>query len=249
MKSQSISDNLVKSSENPDTLASKINLPSESDSLKSKKFDVDAVITSTASDSIKFNLVKKRMYIYGTGELNYKQTKLKGGKISVDFENNELEAEGIINISDTASANGLVQTPVLSEGAENYEGTKLRYNFKTQKGFISAAKNVKNDQRYEGSAVKKVDKDTYFIKDGVYTTCKSDTPHTHFTASEMKVIQKDKIFAKWIFMHIGGVPLPIPIPFAVFPNETGRRSGMIAPTYGSINNRGQYFKSSDIFLH
>ncbi len=64
----------------------------------------------------------------------------------------------------------------------------------------------------------------------------------------MKVIQKDKIFAKWIFMHIGGVPVPIPIPFAVFPNETGRQSGIIAPTYGSINDRGQYFKNFGYFF-
>lgn len=235
----------------PTTLKSNIITQSEStlkDTLSKKKFDVDDVITSIATDSIKFDLVNKRMYIFGTGELTYKQTKLKGGKINVDFENNELEAEGFVDKSDTASSNGLTQTPVLSEGAENYEGTKLRYNFKTQKGFISAAKNVKDDQRYEGSAVKKVDKDTYFVKDGVYTTCKSDTPHTYFTAEEMKVVQKDKIFAKWIFMYIGGVPLPIPIPFAVFPNEKGRRSGMIAPTYGSISNRGQYFKNFGYFF-
>jgi lipopolysaccharide assembly outer membrane protein LptD (OstA) len=218
------------------------------DTLKKKTFDVDDVITTTATDSIKFDLINKRMYIFGTGDLRYKETTLKGGKINVDFESNELEAEGIIDLSDSAAANGLKQTPVLSEGPENFEGTKLKYNFKTQKGFISAAKNVKADQRYEGVAVKKVDKSTFFVKEGVYTTCKSDTPHTYFTAEEMKVIQKDKIIAKWIFMHIGGVPIPIPIPFAVFPNEKGRRSGMMAPTYGSINDRGQYFKNFGYFF-
>ena len=48
---------------------------------------------------------------------------------------------------------------------------KLKYNFKTQQGFISAAKNKKEGSRYEGSAVKKVDKNTFFIRDGIYTTC------------------------------------------------------------------------------
>lgn len=225
-----------------------INKTELQDTLRKKTFDVDAVITSTASDSIKFDLINKRMYIFGTGELNYKQTVLKGGKIDVDFETNELEAEGVVETNDSTQAKELVQTPVLTEGSENYEGTKLKYNFKTQQGFISAAKNAKSDQRYEGSAVKKVDKNTFFVKDGVYTTCQSDPPHTYFTAEEMKVIQKDKIFAKWIFMHIGGVPVPIPIPFAVFPNEKGRRSGMIAPTYGTIANRGQYFRNFGYFF-
>lgn len=218
------------------------------DTSKKGTFDVTDVITSTAADSLEFDLKNKTMHIFGTGKLTYKQTILTGGKINVNFSKNELEAFGIIDTSDSLHKNVLAQTPVLTEGAETYEGSKLKYNFKTQKGFISAAKNEKAEQKYMGAAVKKVDKKTYFIKDGIYTTCKSDTPHTHFSAKEMKVIQDDKIFAKWIFMHIGGVPLPIPIPFAVFPNKTGRRSGIIAPTYGSMADRGQYFKNFGYFF-
>ena len=248
LKAQTVSLDSLTNKNIPDSLQLGQITETVTDTLKKKSFDIDDIVKSTATDSIKFDLKNKKMYIFGTGELKYKQTNLTGGKINVDFETNQLEAEGVIDTSDSVSTSGFIQTPVLSEGAENYEGTKLKYNFKTQKGFISAAKNVKSDKRYEGSAVKKVDKNTFFVKDGVYTTCKSDTPHTHFTAEEMKVIQKDKIFAKWIFMHIGGVPVPIPIPFAVFPNETGRQSGIIAPTYGSISNRGQYFKNFGYFF-
>lgn len=248
LNAQSVNEDLAKSIISIDSTAIEQAKEVIPDSLKKKTFDIDAVITSTATDSIKFDLKNKHMYIFGTGELKYKETVLKGGKINVNFETNELAAEGIIDNSDSAAANGFKETPVLSEGAENYEGTSLKYNFKTQKGFISAAKNKKEGSRYEGSAVHKVDKNTFFVKDGVYTTCKSDTPHTHFTASEMKVIQKDKIFAKWIFMHIGGVPIPIPIPFAVFPNKKGRQSGIIMPTYGSISNRGQYFRNFGYFF-
>jgi lipopolysaccharide assembly outer membrane protein LptD (OstA) len=81
----------------------------------------------------------------------------------------------------------------------------------------------------------------------MFTTCESDTPHTHFTASQMKVIQKDKIVARWIFMYIGGVPFPIPLPFAVFPNESGRRSGLIIPTFGDAGNRGSYLYNFGYF--
>lgn len=219
----------------------------KTDSLKKKSFDVDDIIYSNASDSISFDLINKKMFIYGEGELKYKKTSLKGGKININFETTQLEAEGILNTLDSIKQK-YKQTPVLSEAGDTYEGIKLKYNFKTKKGFISAAKNVKDDTKYEGSAVKKVDEDTYFVKDGLYTTCKEDTPHTYFTASEMKVIQKDKIIAKWIFMHIGGVPIPIPIPFAVFPNEKGRRSGIISPSYGTTANRGQYFRNFGYFF-
>ena len=48
-------------------------------------------------------------------------------------------------------------------------------------------------------------------------------------------------------MHVGGVPIPIPLPFAVFPTQSGKRSGIIAPTYGQDVNRGQYFRNFGYF--
>jgi len=226
----------------------KQNLLSRSDSTKSKKkYDVDAVVYASASDSLIFDVKKKKMYVYGSGELKYKETDLKSAKIFVDYNTNELEAFGRKDTTDTAKVK-LKETPRLTESGETYEGKSIKYNFKNQSGFISLAKNKEKGQTYTGEEVNKVDKNTYFIKNGTFTTCDADTPHTYFAASEMKVIQKDKIFARWIFMYIGGVPFPIPLPFAVFPSESGRRSGLIAPGYGQSANRGQYFTNFGYFL-
>lgn len=231
----------------PDSLRIQTSDTTKSDTLKSKKkFDVDAVVNTSASDSLIFDVTTKKMFLHGTGEIKYKDTDLKAGKIFVNYETNDLEAFGIADTSDTAKVK-IKETPVLKEGAEVYESSRLRYNFKTQRGFISMAKNKEQDSRYEGEKVNKVNKNTYFIKDGMFTTCANDTPHTYFTASQMKVIQKDKIIARWIFMYIGGVPFPIPLPFAVFPNETGRRSGLIIPSYGDAGNRGAYFYNFGYF--
>jgi len=217
------------------------------DSTKPKKqFDVDAVINAAASDSLIFQVKKKKMYLYGSGELKYKSTDLKSAKIFIDYQKNELEAFGIEDTSDTAKVK-MKGNPHLTEGGETFEGSYIRHNFKTQRGYISLAKNKDKEQRYEGEKVKKVDKSTFFIEDGMFTSCESDTPHTYFAAHEMKVMQKDKIIAKWIFMYIGGVPLPIPIPFAVIPNESGRRSGIIIPGYGQDRDRGQYFYNFGYF--
>lgn len=217
------------------------------DSLAKDNNDIDAVVFASGTDSLIFNVTEKRMYIYRDGEVTYKNSELKSGLIVSDFTTNEMIADGIADTSDSTK-NGLIQTPSLAEGDEVYEGKSLRYNFKTQRGFISMAKNTEESSSYRGEKVKKVDRDTYFIEDGIYTTCDADTPHTHFQASEMKVIQKDKIVAKWIFMYIAGVPLPIPLPFAVFPNETGRRSGFIIPSYGQDAARGFYFRNFGYFF-
>ncbi|NMB82798.1 MAG: LPS-assembly protein LptD [Ignavibacteria bacterium] len=232
----------------PDTI--KLSNPSTelSDSTKkSKRTEVDAVVSASSQDSLIYNVKQKKMFLFNKGELKYKTTDLKSGKIFVDYERNELEAFGIEDTADTAKVK-LKQTPVLVEGADVYEGSRIKYNFKTQQGFISLAKNREQTSRYEGEKVKKIDKSTYFIEQGMFTTCEEDTPHTYFTASEMKVMQRDKIIAKWIFMHIGGVPFPIPLPFAVIPNESGRRSGIIIPTYGQEFRRGQYFRNFGYFF-
>ena len=211
-----------------------------------KKYDVDAVVFASSSDSLVFEVKKRKMDLYNQGELKYKDTDLKSGKIFVNYETNQLEAFGIADVSDTAKVK-LKQTPKLAEGKDNYEGTWIRYNFKNQSGYISLAKNKEQGQRYEGEKVRKMDKNTYFIENGMFTTCEKDTPDFYFSASEMKVIQKDKIIARWIFMYIGGVPFPIPLPFAVFPNENGRRSGIIIPAYGLDQLRGQYFRNFGYF--
>jgi len=209
-----------------------------------KKADIDAVVYSAASDSMIMNVKSKKMQIFGKGNIKYKTTDLKGGKIFVDYNSNELEAYGVPD----STGKKLKDTPVLVDGQQSYDGEKMRYNFKTQQGYITAARQKLKDTRYEGDKVKKVDKETYFIENAMFTTCSEKEPHTYFTASEMKVMTNDKFIARWVFMYIAGIPLPIPLPMAVIPNQTGRRSGIIMPGFGEDNARGLYLSHLGYFL-
>jgi len=204
-----------------------------------KSDDINSVIYASASDSVSFSISGKKMRLYGKGKLTYEQSKLEGGKILVDFTTNQVEAFGIKDTSDTTGAK-LIQTPVLSEANDTYKGKRLKYNFKTKQGFISHARNdTKKDSRYEGAKVKKIDADTYYVEDGLFTTCESDTPHTHFKAKRMKIINKKVIVAEWIWMYIAQIPMPLPLPFGIFPMQSGRRSGIIIPRFSSSSLKGQ----------
>lgn len=213
------------------------------DSLKKKKSDIDSVIYSSGSDSLLFFVNKKMMKVYGTAELRYKTTNLKSETIDVDFATNNIEAVGV---PDSVNKKGKGY-PVLTEGSEKYEGERMRYNFKTLKGFITLAGTKSDGTAYSGIKIKKMDKDTYFVENGIYTTCDADTPHYCFYGYEMKVVQKEQIVGKWIWLTFGGVPFPIPLPFAVFPIESGRRSGIIAPTYGERQGYGKSFNGWGYF--
>ncbi len=222
----------------------------QSDSLSIKdttaqnKNDVDTVIYVAASDSLIFFVQEKKMDIYGDASLKYKDTDLKSANIAVDFKTNNVDASGVPSDS---VAGKFVNTPVLSDKGEKYEGLRMKYNFKTSRGFITSAGTESEGAYYTGEKIKKVDKNTYYIQDGIYTTCKEDTPHYYFYAPEMMIINKQEMVAKWIWLYFGGVPFPIPLPFAVFPIQSGRRSGILPPGFGNDATYGFYFSRFGYF--
>ena len=215
------------------------------DTVVKKKFDVDTVIYSSANDSLIFYVSKKKMDLFGDSQLQYRDTDLKAANIKIDFSTNNIDAEGVQSDSTPGKLKG---NPILVDKGETYNGVKMKFNFKTSRGFITNAGSKLEGAIYNGEKIKRMDKETYFIEDGIYTTCDETPPHYYFYAHEMKVIQKQQIDARWIWLYFGGVPLPIPIPFAVFPLQSGRRSGIIVPSFGSDATYGYYFSRFGYFF-
>jgi lipopolysaccharide assembly outer membrane protein LptD (OstA) len=213
-------------------------------SVKKKTYDVDTVIYASSTDSLFFYVNQKKMDLYGKSELKYKDTDLKSANIFINFNTNNVDAYGVPNDSLPNKFSG---TPTLSQNGEVYDGQSMKYNFKTTRGFITQANTGSEGARYTGEKINKVGRDTYFVKDGTYTTCDTVPPDYYFYSPEMKVIQKKEIIAKWIWIFFGGVPFPIPLPFAVFPLQSGRRSGIIAPAFGQDGTYGYYFSHFGYF--
>jgi lipopolysaccharide assembly outer membrane protein LptD (OstA) len=212
--------------------------------VKKKSYDVDTVIYSKANDSLIFFVKDKKMKMYGEGSMNYMETDLKAANIFVDFESSNIEAIGAVSDTNATAFSG---TPVLNDKGEVYEGFRMKYNFKTRKGFIATAQTESEGTHYTGSKIKKVDSNTYFIENGIYTTCDEDEPHFCFFSNTMKVVNKEQITARWIWLLFGNVPFPIPLPFAVIPIESGRRSGIIMPSFGNDGTYGYYFSRFGYF--
>ena len=227
----------------PDTLTT--GLP---DSVKTaeqkKKSDIDTVVYASGSDSLFFFVKEKKMSIYGEAKIDYKKSEITSADIFVDFTNYEIEAIGTPKDS---SSNELINTPVLTEEGETYKGKRMRYNFKTGQGKLSAANTELEGAFYYGADIKKVTKDTYFIKDGTYTTCDAKEPHYYFSSPEMKMVQGEELVAKWIWLNFGGVPFPVPLPFIIVPLQSGRRSGIIPPVFGSDARYGTYISRFGYF--
>lgn len=203
-----------------------------------KKSDIDTLIYSAATDSILFFTKKKRMEIYNKGVIKYRTTELKSGTIIVYFESSNVDASG--TTIDSSGFKIKKQLPELVDGNEKYFGEVMKYNFKTKKGYITYASTENQDASYSGVKIKKLDDKNYFVEGGFYTTCDHDFPHYGFKCTEMKVIPDNQLIGKWIWLTFGGVPFPVPLPFAVIPLQKGRRSGLLTPAFGNRTGYGRY---------
>jgi lipopolysaccharide assembly outer membrane protein LptD (OstA) len=209
-----------------------------SDSVKNSSKGVDTVVAYSAADSITYSLSNRMMTLYGKGDIKYKTIELKAERIDMNWDTAILNARGVPDSADTTGKK-LKGLPILIDGGEQYNGFTISYNFKTQKGKITLGETEIEKGYYHGEDIKKVESDVLFVKDGRYTTCDKSDPDYYFFSPKMKVIMNDKIIAAPIFLYIGGVPV-FALPFGVFPNHGGRRSGIVTPAYGDDLRRGKY---------
>ncbi|MEP7146110.1 MAG: putative LPS assembly protein LptD [bacterium] len=206
--------------------------------------DIDAPINYTAKDSLIFDTKNKKVYLYNEAKLTYKDLKLEAGRIIVDQETQILDAFGI---PDSVRKGKFTQTPLMFQGIVKYEGSKLTYNFKSQQGSVSMGFSEAEVGYYFGDKIKKVTSDVLFIKNGIYTTSTDrEDPEYYFLSPKMKVIPNDKVIAQSVFLYIEGVPV-FWLPFGVFPNRSGRTSGLIPPTFGDDGTYGKYISKLGYF--
>lgn len=198
---------------------------------------IDSVVTYSASDSVVYSLRSKTMYMFGKGDIKYKELGLKAENIDINWNTSILNAVGVSDTADTTGKKFRGQ-PELVDGGEKYNGSHVMYNFKSKKGKITLGETEIEKGLYYGREIKRVDTDVLFVGDGKYTTCELEHPHYYFGSPEMKVTVKDKVVGRPIYLYLSDVPV-FALPFGIFPSERGRRSGIIAPAYGE-SQRGRY---------
>lgn len=221
---------------------------------------VDTVVVYSATDSVVYSLRTRTMTMHANGNIKYKQMQLKAEEVDINWDTAIMNARGIPDTTATDSSldgsseagsrgrqyvraeDGIKTryrgTPIMVDGGEEYRGFELSYNFRTQKGRINMGDTESDEGYYHGEAIKKVDKDVLFVENGRYTTCDAEDPHYYFFSPKMKVVMQDKVVAEPVYLYIGDVPV-FALPFGVFPNKSGRRSGVIPPAYVEDPSRGR----------
>jgi lipopolysaccharide assembly outer membrane protein LptD (OstA) len=186
-----------------------------------------------AQDSIVMDALGRKTYLYNQAVVIYEDIELRAGYIALDWDQSIIHATGIVD------SNGVtVQKPIFIEGGKEFETNEIRYNFETKKGAITFVSTEESDGYIRGTKVKKVNETVTYIKDGYFTTCDRTPPDYYIKSDRIKIIQDDKIVTGPAVMVIADVPTPLVLPFGMFPTESGRRSGIVIPTWGTNQRRG-----------
>ncbi len=213
------------------------------DSANKKKSSIKSPVVYSSTDSVSLDLENKKVLLYRDADIKYEKIQTKAAFISIDFSTDILTA-----LPQQDSAGKAYGLPEFKEGDQAFKSKEMRYNFDSKQGLIKGVITQEGQGYLHGEVVKKLANDVSNMRGGAYTTCNLDDPHFSIRFTKAKVIPNNKIVTGPAYMEIEGVPIPLIIPFGMFPNKRGQTSGILIPTYGESRERGFYLENGGYYF-
>ncbi len=211
---------------------------------------IDSQIEYDARDSIIYDILEKKIYLYGQASVVYEDLDLRAGYIEVDWENNEVFAKHTLDSLQKPN-----ELPAFKNADQDFDAMSMRYNFKSKKGIIYDAKSKYNDLYILGSRAKflaadqdSIEEDHIYSSNALFTTCDHPEPHYGIRSKKQKVIPNKVVVVGPSNLELMGIPTPLVLPFGFFPISESRTAGLIfpqdftfSPTWGfGLENVGYY---------
>jgi lipopolysaccharide export system protein LptA len=199
--------------------------------------DIKTTVTYSCKDSIRMDVVKQVVYLYGNAKVVYGDITLTADKISFSWTSNTLVATYSLD------SNGKeVGIPVFQQGNDKYTAKSIKYNFKTQKGIISEIVTQQGEGFLHGDRVKRNEDGNMYVGNAQYTTCNLAHPHYAIRARKIKMIPQKMLVTGPFNFEIADIPTPIGFAFGLFPMPKSNKSGIIIPSYGETVESGFYLR-------
>lgn len=218
-------------------------IPKKEKAAPKKESFIDDKIERTCNDSTIQDYKNNKVYYYGDAKVVYEDITIEAAFIEFDFEKRTVFAKGLLD-----TAGKMYGAPIFIEGDKKYQSESMTFNFETKKGIITKVFTEDAMGYIHGARIKKMDDNSINIKSGSFTTCSNpEHPHYEFHFGKAKVIPNDKIVTGPAYFKLEGTPLPVGIPFGIFPNAKGQRNGILVPSWGESANRGFYFENGGFY--
>ena len=222
----SLADSIVtRETISPDTILPRQTI--DTFSLRFSKDTLDAPVDYEAADSGVLLVREKKFLLYGNTKTSYKDITLTAPEVEFDQATNILTA-----VRSADSLGNTITRAYFQQGAQNFQSDTIRFNFKTRKGITTNTYTQQGDGMFvSGERIKKVDEHVAFIKRVVFTTCSYTEPHFGFRAGKGKFVTNKVAVTGPIHPEFEGVPVPLYLPFGMFPLTSGRHSGFLPPQF------------------
>ncbi len=203
------------------------------DTLKISKDSLDAPVKYAAEDSGVLIIPERKFLLYSKASVDYKDLNVKAATIEYDQQLQTMKAFGGVDTS-----KGVLNKAEFSQGEQKSISDSIFYNLKSQKGLTKNTFYNEGEIYVNAERIKKAEADVAYVFRGRFTTCNLDTPHFAFRARKMKLISQKIGVSGPAGAEIEGVPLPVGIPFGIYPLNQGRHSGFLPPQFAATEDFG-----------
>jgi hypothetical protein len=180
-----------------------------------------------ADDSMVMDVPAKKLYLYGkTSNVKYLDNELTAPEIEYDQRTSLLKA-----VLKKDSSGNVIAMPSMKQAESQMSSDEIVYNLKTAKGITKGTYTQQGEMYIYGEKIKKVSPDVFYALRARFTTCNLDTPHFAFVSNKIKFQNQKMAYSGPVHPEFEGVPLPIFLPFGIYPLTQGRHSGLIAPAF------------------
>ena len=198
--------------------------------------EVDTVVLYKAA-FIDYDIPEGVTLLDRDARVDYRGNGLEAGSIVVTWHDNLMRAKPLYGVRPT----------LYQAGQDPMSGDLMEFDLVAEKGRVVQGRTGLDAGYYQGALIHRHPDNIYYVESSIYTTCSLERPHFYFASKKMKMLQGDKVIARPIILYIMDVPI-LGLPFAVFPNQPGRRrSGWIMPSYGDNSVSGQHLQGLGYF--
>ncbi len=201
---------------------------------KPSKDALDAPVAYHADDSMVMDIPAKKIILYGKGSnVKYTDNELYAPRIEFD------QRTSLVSAYLVRDSNGnVISFPSFNQADFKTKSDSITFNMKTLKGITKSTYTQQGEIYFHAEKIKKVSPDVFYGYRGQFTTCNLDTPHFAFVSKRFKFINKKMAITGPVHPEFEGVPIPIYLPFGIFPLQKGRHSGILAPTFTANEQLG-----------
>ena len=203
------------------------------DSMIVSKDSLTAPIDYSAEDSGVLIIPTRQFYLYGKANTKNGDIDLTANNIQFDQATQVIKAFGGVD-----TANNPLSKPTIVQGGQTTISDTIEFNINTQRALAKNSYYNEGELYVNADKVKKINKDAAFAYRARFTTCNLDTPHFDIRAKKMKIINNKIAVSGPAYPEFEGVPIPIIIPFGIYPLSRGRHSGLLPIQFTTNETQG-----------